>query len=459
MAENTAEIPEQTGRRPWRALEAVSLAVYLALAAGYACIIPPGSGPDEPDHLAYVRSLAVNHQLPALPNGPLSRDPGRIVTPQAQHPPAYYLLVTPVYWLTGGATVPFYRVARLVSVLLGLGAILLIRRAAQLVFPTRASVLALTVLFASTFGTLQYVSGTLNNESLAALTVSAGLYFAARAMAGARPVLPMALLGVALGLGLLVKLTTSVLVGVMLVVACSLAVRKTGRLAGLAAGARLLGVAVLGTALVSGWWFVRNNRLYGIPTVRAHHRPAAEAWTDLLLYPELCGAVALGNLEELLRSLWAPRWLLRNESEVAYFHAVLLRRLSVPLTGMTFSLDEIVVLAVVLIAVAGLILAWRDRREGSALDAPQRCLIAASLGAIVWLVVGLEYQTLAVDWTSVLFIGRYTPVILPAMGVLLAVAAERLIPQRLVRVSAGIILALLLAYNLTVMFAVHALQA
>ena len=77
-------------------LQAAGIAWYAMLAVGYCVLIPPGGGPDEYEHVEYVRSLAERWQLPALPGSALAAQPGRIQTSEAQHPPLYYLLMAPV---------------------------------------------------------------------------------------------------------------------------------------------------------------------------------------------------------------------------------------------------------------------------------------------------------------------------------------------------------------------------
>ena len=80
------------------------------------------------------------------------------------------------------------------------------------------------------------------------------------------------------------------------------------------------------------------------------------------------------------------------------------------------------------------------------------------VGMIVWTILGLQYQTLLVDGSLTLFVGRYAPVVLPPLGLLLAMGLERLIPARVRRGAVVVILAGLLAYNLSVMHAVSVIQ-
>jgi 4-amino-4-deoxy-L-arabinose transferase-like glycosyltransferase len=457
MAERAPESPQPDQRRRyWRAVEAVSLAVYLALACTYAFMIPAGGGPDESEHLAYVRSLAINRQLPALPRSALAADPGRIVTPQAQHPPAYYLLLTPLYRVLAGKEAAFYHAARLLSVLMGLAAILLMRRTAHLLFPHRPAIVALALVFAATFGTFAYVSGTLNNEPLAALVVAAGLYLGARALVGERRLLPMALLGVALGVGLLVKLTASVLVVPLLLLPLWLAARRQGAWAKAAEALRLLAVGLACAGAVSGWWFVRTAAAYGTPLARADYRPLLEGWGDMLLYPRLSLYLVLSNTEEVARSIWAPRWLLR--ASPTYCQYLMIEMLHLPPAG-RWNPAGLLPVAVLLVGAVGVVLAWRHRGDEQALDSRQSCFMLVVLGVIAWMLLGVQYQALFVDSMSLLFAGRYTPVVLPHLGLLLAIGTHRLIPARRQPVGSALILAVAVCYNLCVMYVVYLVQS
>jgi hypothetical protein len=208
-------------------LQAAGIAWYAMLAVGYCVLIPPGGGPDEYEHVEYVRSLAERWQLPALPGSALAAQPGRIQTSEAQHPPLYYLLMAPVYRLVGRPML-FYLVARLLGVLVGLAGLLMTRAAVRMSFPDRPAVTAFTMVIASGLGTYIYVMATVNNEVAAAAVVCAGWWVLAWGLHTRRATATVLLLGVLLGLAMLIKLTASVLIVVVGIAAVALSARQDG---------------------------------------------------------------------------------------------------------------------------------------------------------------------------------------------------------------------------------------
>ena len=107
----------------------VILAAFLIAGTLYAVYTPVWQVPDEPAHYNYIRALAEGNGLPVMEPGDydqayLSRLtsegfppslPVDAVAYEDHQPPLYYLLATPVYWLSGGSVVAL----RLFSLLLG----------------------------------------------------------------------------------------------------------------------------------------------------------------------------------------------------------------------------------------------------------------------------------------------------------------------------------------------------
>lgn len=410
----------------WRWLEVAAVAAYLLLATAYVLTIPYGQAPDEEQHLACVRSLAERGRLPALPNTELARQPGRIISDEAQQPPLYYLLMAPLWLAAGGQESWFYPLARAFSVLIGLAAILFTRGAVRTVLPDRPDVLALGTIFAGTFGTYNYVMATLNNEVLAVLVFALGLWFAAQALVADRPLVPLLWLGAMIGLALLVKLTATCLLAALLVVVWAIASRPGGA----RRWARALGLlaAAIGVALaIGGWWSVRNVLVYGQAAPRAHYRPNFWNFGEAFGLPELSVGYALVLAESAVRSVWGPEWLLRRHEVMAT--VLLVRILHVPARPHSPT-PTILPLALLIAGIWGAVRLTRGYAGAGDGPSAPLWLLRAVGAAWLWLLLGLTSQTLFVDRHVSLFVGRYLPVVLPALGVVMGMgvagwAAER----------------------------------
>ncbi|MCU0522595.1 MAG: glycosyltransferase family 39 protein, partial [Anaerolineae bacterium] len=114
-------------RSNWPAI--AILAAYLVVGSLYAAGTPAWQAPDEPAHYNYVRALATGEGIPVMEAGDYDQDyisrltregfpPDLSVLPleyEDHQPPLYYLLATPIYWLSGGDVLSL----RLFSLLLG----------------------------------------------------------------------------------------------------------------------------------------------------------------------------------------------------------------------------------------------------------------------------------------------------------------------------------------------------
>jgi hypothetical protein len=103
-------------RRPKYWLVAL-LAAYMVAGALFAYHTPNWQAPDEPAHYNYVAHIAKTLTLPVLEMGDynqqklenllstnfLRRLPPTVLRYEDYQPPLYYLLVTPVYWASGGS--------------------------------------------------------------------------------------------------------------------------------------------------------------------------------------------------------------------------------------------------------------------------------------------------------------------------------------------------------------------
>ena len=456
---DTSAKPHRHSYRRWRALETVALICYLLPALGYCVMIVPGGGPDEAEHVDYVRSLARQGQLPALPGSSLALQPDRVQTSQAQHPPLYYLLMAPLYRLAGSQQ-SFYVAGRLLGVLLGLAGLLMTRAAVRISFPERPEMAAFALIVTSGMTTYTYVTSTVNNEMLAVAFVCAGWWALAWGLRRRQPVATMLLLGALLGLVLLVKLTGTVLEVSLAVAAVALAAKDepdrgaddtsdgaeaeqsdcpepaaellqkhpaTKRSVGnrLLAATKLTAIGLLIAAVLSGWWLVRNTAVYGTPLPRTHVRPMAPNASAVLFLPEVAFPWIVVVVEETLWGIWLPWWLLRYGPGLM---VALIYEDFVASAALALIRPEVVLapLIALLIPLVGLRRAWRSGR----LTVRQKWLLAAVLGGMVWLMAGLYYQLMLVDGQVTYFVARYLPVMLPGLAVVLAVGAAELMPER-----------------------------
>ena len=281
---------------------AVLLVTYLALAVGYTLADPIYEPTDELRHFRYVRHVAVYRSLPVQ----------RSDTPRApsHHPPLYYVLSALVsgwvpvvqevyyqplenpfwayrYWEVGddnknqyihsdderfpfhGVTLAVY-VVRWMTVLIGAGIVWLTYRVGREVFPDQP-VLALggaaLVAFNPQF---IYLSGSINNDIVAGLCGAAVLLACVRLVREGPGVRTDVTMGVLYGVALLAKFHLLTLLA-LIELAYALAVwqKRDGSTRLTEAWRAFLrgNLIVLGLAgLISGWWFWRNQVLYGEPT-------------------------------------------------------------------------------------------------------------------------------------------------------------------------------------------------
>ncbi len=167
---------------------------YLAIGTFYAVNTPAWQVPDEPAHYNYIRHLAQTGTLPVLQAGDydqayldrLKSDrfppdlPIDSVRYESYQPPLYYLLLTPIFIIFGGALIPL----RLFSLVLGAGVIGFAFLVVRELFPARP-LLALTAAGFIAF-IPQHVAmmAGVNSDSLAELVMGAGLWMAVKGTNG-----------------------------------------------------------------------------------------------------------------------------------------------------------------------------------------------------------------------------------------------------------------------------------
>ena len=256
----------------WRSISAldqfliVLSVVYIAKQVLFVFAFAPFTGHDEVAHYGYVRTVATEGRLPVLPeletwqaavargeqpafdelpselypycryalrwncqpdearwlaNPPRMESFNGILYPTgyqyvANHPPLYYLLMTPVYRLTEGATPETQHYwLRLAAIPFGLATVWLSARLARTLFPGDAF-LGLTVpTFVAFQPQISYEAAMVNNDILAIALATWVLYLVVRGIRDRFPVATCVWLGVALGLAVVAKSTSLTLAPVI----------------------------------------------------------------------------------------------------------------------------------------------------------------------------------------------------------------------------------------------------
>ena len=198
---------------------ALILALYLIVGTLFAAYTPDWQSPDEPAHYNYVRQLA-DGRLPIME--PADYDETyraeivsagfapeydiSVLTYEDWQPPLYYLLLTPIFWLSGGSLLAL----RLASLLIGGGIVWLGYAIAQKLLPDKPWFAWTTAVFIAFLPQHLSIMASVNNDILAELLIAAillGLIHNSQSFGPAqdRFTIHNSLLGILLGLGFLTK--------------------------------------------------------------------------------------------------------------------------------------------------------------------------------------------------------------------------------------------------------------
>ncbi|MCC6616218.1 MAG: DUF2142 domain-containing protein [Anaerolineae bacterium] len=260
---------------------------YLGLAALFATRTPAWQAPDEPAHYNYIAQLARNGCCPVIEPGdwdqayldqlrandfaPELLDNLPAVQYEDHQPPLYYLLMAPIFALTDGSLTAL----RLASAALGLITVICAYVAARQWRPQQPafalSAAALVAFLPQYLG----ITASVNNDALAwaltGVTLVVTLYHLRdeHVMTGIRTAL---WLGLLVGLGLLTKVSTLLLLPVV-----AFAFLLRWRRLRMSFGYLLGCVVVFGVIAVGlgALWWLRNLGVYGVPDflgLAAHDR-------------------------------------------------------------------------------------------------------------------------------------------------------------------------------------------
>jgi 4-amino-4-deoxy-L-arabinose transferase-like glycosyltransferase len=289
---------------------------YIALAVAYSMVIPLWETPDEAGHATFILHLRQTHTLPVQRIGDFG---------SAHHPPLYYLIAGIIsapadinnptgafrtnpdfIWAGQGGsdvnaalhasaeTFPYHgqaltlHLARLASVLMGLTTVALVIATGWQLFGEYPWIGLLAGALTAFLPQFLFISGAINNDNLLTMAATGLWWQTLRAMKAPRRWQNWANAGIWLAVALLAKSSAAipgVVVGLTLVV-CALSKRSFGLFV---RGAIAL---ILPVVLLTGWWFVRNQMLYGDPlgwsvfqnVYRVVMRLAPLAWNDISLF-------------------------------------------------------------------------------------------------------------------------------------------------------------------------------
>lgn len=297
-------------KRTWPLI--VIIVAYLTVGTLYAVYTPDWQVPDEPAHYNYVRTLAERRRLPVMEADDYDQayierltsegfPPDLSVaslTYEDHQPPLYYLLATPVYWLTGGALLTL----RLFSLALGTVVIGLTARIATSLFPDQPGLPWLAAGLVAFIPQHVAMMAGVNNDALTEVLLSLWLWMALRYLRGdAQP----HTLGLILGALLLTKTTGYVALPLALLV---LALRHRRSRLSWKRTAQQAAQLLIPALLLGSLWWTRNLVVYGWPDLLglARHntvvvgQPRTAEWIARDgLFPFITGA-----LWTTFRSFW-----------------------------------------------------------------------------------------------------------------------------------------------------------
>jgi 4-amino-4-deoxy-L-arabinose transferase-like glycosyltransferase len=286
---NVTAVPSARRER-WSGRFLVAIALLALLLSTYSSLRNrPFESPDELEHYQFVRYLLDQRALPVLdPQGPLS---------QYHQPPLYYLggalfvagvdddgqlpernpqwlsyrpgevhrdnkaqfLPLPAFRFPYAGTARVLHLLRFWSILISAGTLFVMWRLVRDIWPDRPARRLLAFALFAFNPMLLYIAGSANNDNLVTLLGALMLWLSLRALERGFPWLNTVAIGLVWGLAMLTKLN-----GLLLLVpwSAALLVASWDRRDWQLFLSRALAIMVLALGL-AGWWFVRNELLYG----------------------------------------------------------------------------------------------------------------------------------------------------------------------------------------------------
>ena len=463
---------------------AVLLIIFAVKQAFNVVVFPPFTGHDEVVHYAYIRTVATEHRVPVIPDleewqeawsarRPMETDylptelyqycryvldwnyctdpryidnPPRGVTLSgelfphgwqyaANHPPLYYLLMTPIYLAIDGVSLETQQyILRAAAIPIGLVIVLLTYLIAGLLFPADRLIKAVAPTFVAFQTQVSYEAAMINNDIVLIAIFTLLIYMLIRGIRSGFTLHMAAAIGLVLGLGLLTK---GSMIGAVPLIAFAFVAGEGPRRVKrwLALG----GVSVAAAGLVAWPWFAFLYRTYGNLTGLEQIKALQFKWTyrfqdapsffDLLFNR---GRFGEGFAQLRWRETWGEfGW------RLIHLDTWLLAAIGVPL----------LVLAVT--AIAALVRAsWqRFRRIGEAGLSREQVLG-------LWLLIGVALISYAAmvefGTTFALTQARYYFQAVGAVAIVIAYGLSVLVPRSWRPYASGVFLALMVTANLVI---------
>lgn len=462
---------------------AALLVMYVAKALLFVFIFPPFSGHDEVAHYSTIETVVNDHTMPnllmvpeepgqspylnryeyqlpddlykycrytlqwiCLPNNPQwANNPPRMSTnfePEgvnyaANHPPLYYMIAAPVYWLAkkaGATDVTTGYLLRMLSIPFGVLVVVLAYMTIRLIFP-RDPFLTVTVpAFVALQTQVSYEATMINNDIVSIAAYSWVLYLVVRAIReGFRPTTSL-LIGFAVGIGVISKTTSITAIGVVgLAMLTMLSIRSAAALRDSLPEFIRTGIIIaVPTALMAVPWYLHMYLTYGnfsaLPQVlqlqSTWNKPAG-TFTGLLFN--------LNFVKDRLNETWGEYGWRVLPFSPSLMHIIAIALL-IPLCG----------------AIAYAV-GWRPAiRPGDDFARPARWQLLA-LGLLIAACVISYLATIQFGTQFALTQARYFFPVINALAILTMIGYRAIIPVRWLAVGRGVIVAALLALNIFAM--------
>ncbi|MEN6357948.1 MAG: hypothetical protein ABFD83_12800 [Armatimonadota bacterium] len=356
---------------------AVIIGLFVVLSLAYSFADRLKLGPDEPAHFIYIRSLAIEHTPPPISHTKTDSEEATS-SHEGHQPPLYYALMAIPYALLnalGADQDTIWRVLRLLNIVLGavwIYLVYLLCRAFFAEYDPAADRYALAcAAFTALIPTASYMAAVVNNDILIALLFTwAMIPMLAFFRTGKLTVKSATLWGVIMGLAILTKAQGLVLL-MMSVIAGICACGRTGwkNYKGIL---RTLGISLGMAILVSAWWFVRCQIIYGTPMPHSLYQPAIKGGLIQLIFMHEAVELIWRTAGLLIGYFWLPYWLIEKHLPFIPY----LKALCFP----------------IVFWLVGLII--RIRRKGS-VDWRSLCLLC--IAPVITYVSWMQYA-LTVDW-------------------------------------------------------------
>ncbi len=266
------------------------LVAFVLLGFTYSFITPLYEAPDEVGHFLYVCHMLIERSLPVQELGRLG---------EAHQPPLYYAIGALVAWpanledqaglflpnpqfmwagaggnevnisLHGSAeTFPFrgyalaFHLVRLVSVLMGAVTVVFTVLIGWKVFPDQPQIGLLAGALVAFNPQFLFISSAVNNDNLLNMLYTIGTWQLLRTLSRPEEKRQWVYIGLLIGASFLAKINGGLVIGAVagLVLLYLAFERRSSKFF-----FEKLGIMVAFALLVSGWWFVRNQVLYGDP--------------------------------------------------------------------------------------------------------------------------------------------------------------------------------------------------